>query len=71
MNVAKQYRIFYLAGFGLLGVAVAVTGLLYWLGVDALVKYRGDLVYYTQQHLKLVAISMTMAIVVGVPAGML
>ncbi|WP_174977243.1 ABC transporter permease [Pandoraea communis] len=71
MNVAKQYRILYLAGFGLLGVAAAVTGLVYWLGVDTLVKYRGDLVYYTQQHLKLVAISMAMAIAVGVPAGVL
>jgi osmoprotectant transport system permease protein len=34
-------------------------------------QYSGDLVYYTGRHLLLVGISMALAVVVGVPAGVL
>lgn len=71
MNVAKQYRILTLACLGLLGIAAALTGLVALVGVDAVVKYRGDLLYYTQQHLKLVLVSMALAIATGVPAGVI
>ena len=38
--------------------------------VDSIVKYRGDIVFLTQQHMKLVAISGGLAIAVGVPLGL-
>ncbi|KND61535.1 L-proline glycine betaine ABC transport system permease protein ProW [Candidatus Burkholderia verschuerenii] len=34
-------------------------------------QYSGDLVYYTGRHLLLVGISMALAVIVGVPAGIL
>jgi osmoprotectant transport system permease protein len=48
-----------------LGVAAQRGGLM-----DAIGKYRGDVVFLTQQHMKLVAISGSLAIVVGVPLGL-
>jgi osmoprotectant transport system permease protein len=38
--------------------------------IDQIAKYRGDIVFLTQQHMKLVAISGGLAIAVGVPLGM-
>lgn len=38
--------------------------------VDSIVKYRGDIVFLTQQHMQLVAISGGLAIAVGVPLGL-
>ena len=38
--------------------------------IDAIGKYRSDIVFLTQQHMKLVAISGGLAIGVGVPLGM-
>ena len=37
--------------------------------IDAIGKYRGDIAFLTQQHIKLVAISGGLAIAVGVPLG--
>jgi osmoprotectant transport system permease protein len=38
--------------------------------VDSIVKYRGDIVFLTQQHMQLVALSGGLAIAVGVPLGL-
>lgn len=38
--------------------------------IDQIGKYRSDIVYLTQQHVKLVAISGALAIAVGVPLGL-
>jgi osmoprotectant transport system permease protein len=38
--------------------------------VDSIGKYRGDIIFLTQQHIKLVAISGGLAIAAGVPLGL-
>ena len=38
--------------------------------IDAIGKYRSDIAFLSQQHMKLVAISGGLAIVIGVPLGM-
>jgi osmoprotectant transport system permease protein len=38
--------------------------------IDSIGKYRSDIVFLTQQHMKLVAISGVLAIAVGVPLGL-
>ena len=38
--------------------------------IDAIGKYRSDILYLTQQHMKLVAISGGLAIAVGIPLGL-
>ncbi len=48
-----------------LGVLVQRGGL-----VDQIAKYRSDIVFLTQQHMKLVAISGGLAIALGVPLGL-
>ena len=48
-----------------LGVIAQRNGL-----VDQIGKYRGDVFYLSQQHMKLVAISGGLAIAVGVPLGL-
>ncbi len=48
-----------------LGVAAQRGGL-----IDAIAKYRGDIAFLSQQHMKLVAISGGLAIAVGVPLGL-
>ena len=48
-----------------LGVAAERAGLVGQIG-----KYRGDITFLTQQHMKLVAISGGLAILIGVPLGM-
>jgi len=48
-----------------LGVTVQRSGLL-----DQILKYRSDIAYLSQQHMKLVAISGGLAILVGVPLGL-
>ena len=52
-------------GAFVLGVVAQKGGL-----IDAIAKYRSDVVYLSQQHMKLVAISGGMAILVGVPLGL-
>ena len=53
-----------IAAFGL-GVLAQRTGLF-----DQIAKYRSDIIYLSQQHMKLVAISGGLAIAVGVPFGL-
>ncbi len=48
-----------------LGVLAQRSGL-----VDQIAKYRSDMVFLIQQHMKLVAISGALAIAVGVPLGL-
>jgi osmoprotectant transport system permease protein len=48
-----------------LGIVAQRSGL-----IDSIGKYRGDIVFLTQQHIKLVAISGGLAIAVGVPLGL-
>lgn len=48
-----------------------VAGLVQWIGVGVIYQYRGDLLYYTGKHLQLVAVSMALALLVGIPAGIL
>ena len=48
-----------------LGIIVQRSGLF-----DQIAKYRSDIVFLSQQHMKLVAISGGLAIVVGVPLGL-
>jgi len=48
-----------------LGIIAQRNGL-----IDSIGKYRGDIVFLTQQHIKLVAISGGLAIAVGVPLGL-
>ena len=48
-----------------LGVVAQRGGL-----IDAIGKYRSDIIFLTQQHMKLVAISGGVAIAVGVPLGL-
>ena len=48
-----------------LGVIAQRSGL-----IDQIGKYRGDVFYLSQQHMKLVAISGGLAIAVGVPLGL-
>lgn len=48
-----------------LGVLAQRSGL-----IDQILKYRSDIVYLSQQHMKLVAISGGLAILVGVPIGL-
>jgi len=50
-------------------IAAALTGLVAWIGVDVIAQYRGRLLYDVADHLRLVAISMTLALVTGIPAG--
>ena len=53
-----------LVAFGL-GVVAQRSGLF-----DQIAKYRSDIIYLSQQHMKLVAISGGLAIAVGVPLGL-
>jgi osmoprotectant transport system permease protein len=52
-------------------LVVALVAVLLTRAIDASTwhKYSGDLVYYTGRHLLLVGISMALAIVIGIPAG--
>jgi osmoprotectant transport system permease protein len=54
----------------LLGIALAIAWGLYVSGLaDDILRYRKDIVYLTKQHLMLVAISGSAAIVIGVGIG--
>jgi len=48
-----------------LGIATQRSGI-----VDQIFKYRSDIIFLSQQHMKLVAISGGLAILVGVPLGL-
>jgi osmoprotectant transport system permease protein len=55
----------------LLVIALAVVLVARAIDANTWRQYSGDLVYYTVRHLLLVGYSMTLAIVVGIPAGAL
>ncbi|WP_313051876.1 osmoprotectant ABC transporter permease OsmY [Atlantibacter hermannii] len=51
---------------------ILVTGLIVWgVGLDTVKERRVDLIYLGQQHLKLVFTSMALALLVGIPSGIL
>ena len=51
---------------------ILVTGLIVWgVGLDRVKERRVDLIYLGQQHLKLVFSSMALALLVGIPSGIL
>ena len=56
---------------GVIAIGIVLVLLGHVIGADALEQYRADLVYYTARHLVLVGYSMALALVVGVPAGVL
>ncbi|WP_283148459.1 ABC transporter permease [Silvimonas soli] len=54
------------------GLAAAVLAALYFgIGPSVLAHYQEDLVYLGQQHLYLVGVSMVLALLVGLPSGVL
>ncbi|AOY00395.1 ABC transporter permease [Jeongeupia sp. USM3] len=56
---------------GLVLAAAGLAALVYGIGPAGLAQYREDLVYLGQQHLYLVFVSMALALVVGLPSGVL
>ncbi|WJF91809.1 ABC transporter permease [Paraburkholderia bonniea] len=56
---------------GLAAIGIAATLLVRAINSDALSQYKPDLLYYTGQHLLLVGYSMGLALLVGIPAGVL
>ena len=50
-------------------VAIALAALVAWIGVDVIRQYQDRLFYDVIDHLRLVAISMALALLTGVPAG--
>lgn len=50
-------------------IAIALAGLVTWIGVDVIRQYQERLFYDVADHLRLVAISMALALLTGVPAG--
>lgn len=64
-----------LKGFFRLALLVAAFALGAWLQANgvlaALMRYSGDVIYLSQQHLWLTAVSAALAIAVGVPLGVL
>lgn len=61
-------------GTGLAGCAavLAVLALLiHWIGVETVLHYQQDLLFYLQAHLVLVLVSMFAALLIGIPAGVL
>ncbi|GHD65395.1 ABC transporter permease [Jeongeupia chitinilytica] len=58
-------------GIGLVLAAAVIAALVYGIGPAQLSHYREDLVYLGLQHLHLVFVSMALALVVGLPSGVL
>jgi osmoprotectant transport system permease protein len=56
---------------GLVALVVTLVLLVRWIGIETLHDSRGDLLFYLQSHLLLVGVSMLLAVLVGVPAGVL
>ncbi|KAF3998004.1 ABC transporter permease [Glaciimonas immobilis] len=50
---------------------MAVAGIGWTVGIDAIQHYQGDLIYYTMRHMQLVGWSMLLALATGLPAGIL
>ncbi|MBA1271880.1 ABC transporter permease [Stutzerimonas azotifigens] len=56
---------------GLAGLVVVLALLVHWIGLETLRDSRGDLLFYLQSHLLLVGASMLMALLLGIPVGVL
>ncbi|MCF7697435.1 ABC transporter permease (plasmid) [Mycetohabitans rhizoxinica] len=52
-------------------LTLIVTALVRAIGLDVLCKYHADLLYYTGAHLLLVGASIALALLTGIPAGIL
>jgi osmoprotectant transport system permease protein len=63
-TLQRTWRIAVLAAVFALGVQMQAHGVL-----ASIAKYWGDIVYLSKQHMEMVAISGTLAILVGVPLG--
>lgn len=50
-------------------IAIALAGLIAWIGPDVIAAHRDRLLYDLADHLRLVAISMVLALATGIPAG--
>ncbi|MBP0629376.1 MULTISPECIES: ABC transporter permease [unclassified Cupriavidus] len=61
----QSARSFAWAGLTLAAIAALVA----WIGVDVIQKYQERLIYDVADHLRLVAISMALALATGIPAG--
>lgn len=61
----QSARAFAWAGLTLAALAALVA----WIGVDVIRQYQERLLYDVADHLRLVAISMALALVTGIPAG--
>ncbi|WP_432724100.1 ABC transporter permease [Jeongeupia wiesaeckerbachi] len=59
------------SSIGLVLAAAVVAALVFGVGPAEISQYREDLVYLGQQHLYLVGVSMTLALLVGLPSGVL
>jgi osmoprotectant transport system permease protein len=56
-------------GISLIAIIAIIWALLRGIGLQTLAEHADDLAYYAGRHLMLVAYSMALAIVIGVPAG--
>ncbi|GGP17603.1 ABC transporter permease [Silvimonas iriomotensis] len=56
---------------GFAAVAAVAVALVWAVGPDQLAQYREDLIYLGHRHLYLVGVSMALALIVGVPSGIL
>lgn len=67
-----QTRAFYIRILsGLLFFILAIALLVYFIGFDTIRENRSDLIYLGKQHLYLVGCSMFLALLVGLPSGIL
>lgn len=60
----KTKLILYLLAAFLAGMAIQATGI-----VEQILGFSADIIYLTRQHLELVAVSATLAVLVGIPLG--
>ncbi|AEI76252.1 choline transport system permease protein OpuBB [Cupriavidus necator N-1] len=61
----ESARVFAWAGLTLAALAALVA----WIGVDVIRQYQERLLYDVADHLRLVVLSMTLALATGIPAG--
>ncbi|CAJ92086.1 ABC-type proline/glycine betaine transport system, permease component [Cupriavidus necator] len=61
----QSARVFAWAGLTLAALAALVA----WIGVDVIRQYQERLLYDVADHLRLVVLSMTLALATGIPAG--
>lgn len=54
---------------GVFGFVLVIVGLVWWIGLDVIQKYCGDLVYYIGKYLELVFSLMVLVLVIGILVG--